>query len=59
VCKILIYIQLVCYPETDQQGYGHSDGQACNIDERADFVAKEISSGDLQIIFEHRTNTNP
>ena len=37
-------------PEPDQNGYGHSGSEACNIDEGGDLALAQISEGDFQII---------
>jgi hypothetical protein len=40
-------------PKHDQDGAGHADGEAGNIDEGKSFVPYEISPRDLQIVLKH------
>ena len=45
--------QLVPYPETDEDGDGHADGKAGNIDDGVDFASRDMAPGDYEIVFQH------
>jgi len=43
----------VVHPEEDQDGRGHADGEAGDVDEGEGLVAPEIAQGDEEVISEH------
>ncbi len=45
--------QLAIYPEKDQEGAGHSQSQACDVDKGDHFVSPEIPPSNRQVIFQH------
>ncbi len=45
--------QLVLNPEEDEQGAGHAQGQAGDVDEGISFVFPKVAKGDLEVAFKH------
>ena len=43
----------VVHPEENEDGRGHADGEAEDIDEGEGLVAPEIAQGDEKVISEH------
>jgi hypothetical protein len=48
-----IEAELVLNPEQDQEGAGHPDGQAGDVDGRIAFVSPDVPERDLQVVFKH------
>ena len=53
VAEVLVEGQLVSYPQPDEQGNGHADGQAGDIDQRMGFGAGQTAKGGPEIVEEH------
>jgi len=53
VAVIFIKGQFIPNPEAYQQGHGHTQGQAQDIDEGIDPVLTQIAAGDLEIASQH------
>ena len=43
----------VVHPEEDEDGCGHADGEAKDVDECEGLVTREIAKGDEEVISEH------
>jgi hypothetical protein len=44
---------LILYPQTYEDGYGHPDGQSGNIDKRIKLVLLQAAQGQAKIDLEH------
>jgi hypothetical protein len=49
----LVVAVLILYPQKDQDAYGETDGQSCDIEEGIGFVFEDISVGEFEIGLEH------
>jgi len=50
VVVVVIVRELIPYPKSYEEGDGHSDGEAQDIDERVGSAFQEVAPGDLEIV---------
>jgi hypothetical protein len=48
-----VIAKLVVYPQYDEDGAGHADGQAYNVDKGEPFASPKVPAGDPDIADEH------